>query len=89
MEVYNSNAIEGNTLTLGETKLIIEDGITIGGKSIREMHEAENLAKAIDEIITHHRDITEETILTLHELIMRNIDDENAGIYRKIQVYIS
>jgi Fic family protein len=52
MEVYSSNAIEGNTLTLGETKLIIEDGITVGGKTIRELHEAENLAKTIDEYLS-------------------------------------
>ena len=50
MEVYNSNAIEGNTLTLGETKLVIEDGITIGGKTVREMHEAENLSHAIEAV---------------------------------------
>jgi Fic family protein len=51
MEVYNSNAIEGNTLSLGETKLVIEDGITIGGKTVREMHEAENLSRAISEVV--------------------------------------
>lgn len=89
MEVYSSNAIEGNTLTLGETKLVIEDGITIGGKTIRELHEAENLAKTIDEFLTGKIELTESNMLNVHRLIMKNIDDENAGKYRKIQVYIS
>jgi Fic family protein len=89
MEVYNSNAIEGNTLTLGETRLVIEDGLTIGGKTTREMHEAEGLARAIDALISGELIVSEDTILMFHRLIMRGIDDENAGRYRQIQVYIS
>jgi Fic family protein len=89
MEVYNSNAIEGNTLTLGETRLVIEDGLTIGGKTTREMHEAEGLARAIDALISGELVVSEDTILIFHRLIMRGIDDENAGRYRQIQVYIS
>lgn len=89
MEVYNSNAIEGNTLTLGETRLVIEDGLTIGGKTTREMHEAEGLARAIDALIAGKLVVSEDTILMFHRLIMQGIDDENAGKYRKIQVYIS
>lgn len=53
------------------------------------MHEAENLAKAIDELLSGKLNISEDAILALHGLIMKNIDDENAGKYRKIQVYIS
>lgn len=53
------------------------------------MHEAENLAKAIDELLIGKLDISEDTLLTLHKFIMKNIDDENAGKYRKIQVYVS
>jgi Fic family protein len=89
MEVYHSNAIEWNTLTLGETRLIVEDGLTIGGKPLREIHEAENLAKALESILSGERDFSEKTVQELHALIMRNIDEENAGKYRKIQVYIS
>ena len=89
MEVYNSNAIEGNTLTLGETRLVIEDGLTIGGKTTREMHEAEGLARAIDALIVGDLQISEDAILIFHRLIMQGIDDENAGKYRQIQVYIS
>ncbi len=48
LHTYHSNAIEGNTLTLPETKLILEEGITIGGKSLREHLEATNNAKAFD-----------------------------------------
>lgn len=78
MEVYNSNAIEGNTLTLGETKLVIEDGITIGGKTLREIHEAINLSRAIEKILREKTPINESIIQELHETIMRNIDEENA-----------
>src|SRR4030042_5890729 len=50
LHTYHSNAIEGNTLTLPETKLVLEEGITIGGKSLREHLEATNNAKAFDRI---------------------------------------
>ena len=53
------------------------------------MHEAENLAKAIDTVFSEKNILSEEVILNLHSLIMRNIDDENSGSYRRIQVYIS
>ncbi|WP_375755409.1 hypothetical protein [Corallococcus exercitus] len=45
---YNSNAIEGNRLTLPETRAVIEDGITIAGKSLKDHFEAVNLAHALD-----------------------------------------
>lgn len=89
---YNSNAIEGNTLTLGETKLVILDGVTIGGKSVREHLEAINHKKAIDyleSIAPKTRKITEEIILDLHRLILRENDDQNAGRYRDKKVYLS
>lgn len=53
------------------------------------MHEAENLAKAVDMVFSKKNILSEEVILHLHRLIMRNIDDENSGTYRRIQVYIS
>jgi Fic family protein len=68
---------------------VIEDGLTIGGKTTREMHEAEGLARAIDALLAGDLQISDDTILMLHRLIMRGIDDENAGRYRQIQVYIS
>ena len=89
---YNSNAIEGNTLSLGETKLVILDGVTIGGKSVREHLEAINHKKAIDyleSVVSQTSPISEDLILAIHKLILREIDDENAGVYRSTKVHIS
>ena len=86
---YNSNAIEGNTLNLRETQLVIEQGITIGGKSLREHLEAQNHPEAlryIEEI--GNRELREIDILTLHQIIMKGIVD-NAGRYRTTQVLIA
>lgn len=90
---YNSNAIEGNTLTITETKVILEDGITIGkGKSLREHLEVINHKEAIDyieEIVSNDLDISERVIRDLHHLILKSIDNKNAGEYRKSNVLIS
>ena len=88
---YNSNAIEGNTLTLKETKVALE-GITIGGKSLREHFEAVNHREAIlyvEELVTEDKPLTEWQIKSLHQLILAKIDDDNAGRYRTINVTIS
>ena len=82
---YTSNAIEGNTLSLSETKIIIEDGITIGGKPIREHLEVIGQANAYDELLkmaNNEQNITEQIILKLHRLLYSNIDENNAGKYR-------
>jgi len=86
--VYNSNAIEGNTLKLRETQLILEEGITIQGKSLREHLEVRNHPKAITyvEKITK-RSLREQDILTLHQIIMKSITDD-AGRYRATEVRI-
>ena len=87
---YHSNAIEGNTLTLRETQVVIEEGITIGGHSLREHLEATNHAKAFDEL---HRlaqgsdPITLDTILYLHALVLHDIE-ASAGTFRQQPVYI-
>ncbi|MBI5676254.1 MAG: Fic family protein [Nitrospirae bacterium] len=87
---YTSNAIEGNTLTESETKVVIEDGLTIGGKSLREHYEAIGHAKAYDHIYTLlDRAITEEDVLLLHKLFFEQIDSENAGRYRQRNVIIT
>ena len=89
---YNSNAIEGNTLSLGETKMVIEDGLTIGGKTVREILEAKNHGKATEllfNIVDKKIDLNLELILKLHKELLFDIDQENAGVFRKIQVYIS
>ena len=87
---YNSNGIEGNTLTLRETQVVLE-GITVGGKSIKEHLEAINHEKAIlylDELVKDKQPITEWNIKNIHQLILKEIDNENAGRYRKENVTI-
>lgn len=89
---YHSNAIEGSTLTLAETRLILLDGLTVGGKPLREHLEAINHKHAIDfvEALARRAEpITERDIRQIHALILRTIDDENAGRYRQGQVYIA
>ncbi len=87
---YTSNAIEGNTLTESETKVIIEDGITIGGKSLREHYEAVGHARSYDHIYSLlDKSISEEDILLLHNLFFQQIDTENAGRYREKNVVIT
>ena len=88
---YHSNAIEGNTLTLLETKVVLE-GITVGGKALREHFEAINHRDAIlyvEDIIKKQEPFSEWQIRNIHQLILKNIDDENAGRYRQQNVLIS
>ena len=88
---YNSNAIEGNTLTLNETKVILE-GITVGGKSVNEHLEAINHREAIlflEELVEKGNELTEWNIKNIHGLILKGIDDLNAGKYRNENVRIS
>ena len=90
---YTSNAIEGNTLTRAETALVVEKGLTIGGKSITEHLEATNHALALDfikeQIKRKPSDLKEKDILKIHEIIFDRIDRENAGFYRRVPVRIS
>jgi Fic family protein len=89
---YDSNKIEGNTLTLQETALVVEKGMTIGGKSLREHLEAINHYEAIGYIkdIIDKKEFFNDWILkNIHLLILRGIDDKNAGKYREIEVRIS
>jgi Fic family protein len=89
---FHSNAIEGNTLTLMETKVIIEDGLTVGGKSMREHLEAINHRDAIQFISNAARDIVpldERTLKGIHSLVLRGIDPDNAGRWRDKNVIIS
>jgi Fic family protein len=88
---YTSNALEGNSLTESETKVVIEDGLTIEGKPLRDHYEAVGHAKAYDYVylITEKEGLTEENILNLHRLFYQQIDAEKAGHYRDVKVYIS
>ncbi|AXF57121.1 Fic family protein [Salicibibacter kimchii] len=88
---YHSNAIEGNTLTIYETKAILEDGITVGnGKTLREHMEVINHRDAIqyvESVVT--QPLTERIIRSIHSLILRGIDADHAGTYRHQDVIIT
>ena len=89
---YESNRIEGNTLTLQETALVVNEGVTISGKSMREHLEAINHAEAISyikDIAKQDIEISERTIKEIHALILHGIDRENVGRYRTVPVMIS
>jgi len=88
---YNSNAIEGNTLTLQETKVTLE-GVTIGGKTLREHFEAISHKEAIlfiEDLVQKKEALSEFDIKSIHALVLKNIDNEHAGLYRKYNVLIS
>ncbi len=86
--VYNSTSIEGNTLTLNETRLVLQEGITIGGKSLREHLDVTNQREAmgwIEGFIIEKRKIKEADILTLHGITLKGISDYWAGRYKTSQ----
>lgn len=87
---YNSNAIEGNTLTLEETRVVLE-GITIGGKSIREHLEAINHKEAIEyiqELVRQNTLLSENLICNIHSIILQGINKQEAGKYRNVLVKV-
>lgn len=85
---YNSNAIEGSTMTFNETKIVLNEGITIGGKKLHEHLEVINHKHAIDYIeeLSHSKTITIQDIKNIHNLVLRGIDDNYAGRFRDKQV---
>lgn len=88
---YHSNAIEGNTLTLRETKVVLE-GITVGGKSLAEHLEATNHRDAIlyvEDIVEQNEELTEWQIKNIHSLVLKRIDENEAGRYRRENVVIT
>lgn len=88
---YHSNAIEGNTLTMSETRVVLE-GITIGGKSMVEHLEAMNHREAIlfvEELVSNKEPLSEWNIRNIHALVLKEIDNTNAGKYRSENVVIS
>ena len=88
---WSSNAIEGNTLTESETKVLLEDGLTVGGKPLRYTFEAVGHAKAYDFMFTllGNRIVTERDILTMHQMFYESIEGAYAGKYRNIDVFIT
>lgn len=89
--IYNSNAIEGNTLTLQETELVLNRGLTIGNKSLQEHFEAINHKEGIkylEKFIEKKNDLSEDFIRSIHKIILKNINDYEAGNYRNTNVRI-
>jgi Fic family protein len=88
---YTSNAIEGNSLDRAETLAVLKDGVTIGGKPLKDHLEAINHKKAIDyinEIFTKVEPITQNGIKYIHSIVLRDINDRYAGRYRDVDVII-
>lgn len=90
--IYHSNAIEGNALAVGETRQVVEHGLTITGKPLKDQAEARNLSHALDfleELAGNtHRPITENDVRQLHTLVLHGLSDE-AGAYRSVPVSVS
>lgn len=87
---HNSTAIEGNTLTLIQTKAIIEDGLSVGGKMLREIYEVANHAKAfayVQNRVADGKPLDENTVKDIHALLMENI--QVGGVYRNVEVRIT
>ena len=88
---YTSNSLEGNSLTESETKVVIEEGLTIGGKHLRDHLEAQGHAQAYEYMfsLVSKKGITTKEILLLHKLFYEKIDGENAGKYREVEILIT
>lgn len=88
---YSSNALEGNSLTISETKVVIEDGLTIAGKPLKDHYEASGHSDAFDHmyVLTKGKTITQEDVKKLHLLFYHRINKKHAGVYRKVQAIIT
>jgi Fic family protein len=88
---WSSNALEGNSLTESETKVVVEDGLTIGGKPLRDHLEASGHAHAFEKMmeLTGAKRLKEEDILEFHRLFYHKIDEQKAGRWRRVPVVIS
>lgn len=90
--IYHSNAIEGNSLNVGETRLVVEQGLTLTGKPLKDQAEAKNLSAALDfleELAANpDRPISAADVRQIHFLVLTGIDGDNAGKYRTVPVEI-
>ena len=88
---YTSNAIEGNSLTESETKTLLEYGLTVGGKPLRDTFETLGHAKAYDFAFSllKNSGVTENDILTMHRMFYGGIDEKNAGVYRAVPIIVT
>jgi len=90
--IHESNAIEGNTLTLAETEVVIRRGLTVHGKPLKDHLEAKNHLVAFQllrRLVADQTAFSEKVLLQLHTFILRSIEDEWAGRYRTVPVRIS
>jgi len=86
--IYNTNAIEGSTITRDETELILETKQAIHGKSLREIHEVENMHEAIKFVDGYGGNLSEKFIKGIHAMVQKNIDNETLGEYKRVPNYI-
>lgn len=88
---WSSNAIEGNTLTISETKVVLEDGLTIGGRPLRDFYETVGHGEAYDFMFTliKERHVCIKDIKTMHRLFYKNISEADAGAWRKEPIIVS
>jgi len=85
---FNSNAIEGSSLSLQETSLVVNEGIVPEGKTLREVYEARNHVEALRFLEKHKGDLDELFILRLHGIILKDIGGRFSGRYRESHVRI-
>ena len=88
--IHNSTAIEGNTLTLIETKVLLEDRVSVGGKNLRELYEVDNHDKAfkyVKKCIANRKPLNESIVKDIHAILMESI--MVGGVYRDVSVRIS
>jgi Fic family protein len=84
--VWGTTAIEGNTLSLGDSRDLLLSGILPVEKSLREINEVQNFRHVMDYRNRHRGHVNLRFIKTLHALIMNNIDDESAGSFRRSDI---
>lgn len=88
---WSSNALEGNTLTISETKVVLEDGLTVGGKPLRDIYETTGHGAAYDYMFSllQQREISVEAIRTIHRLFYQQVDPDQAGRWRNRPVIVT
>ena len=88
---WSSNAIEGNTLTISETKVVLEDGLTVAGRPLRDFYETVGHGKAYNFMFTliGEKRISAANIKAMHRLFFKEIDEDNAGVWRKEPIMVS
>lgn len=88
---WSSNALEGNTLTISETKVVLEDGLTIGGRPLRDLYETVGHGKAYEYMFSllKSRSISTSDALAMHRMFYKDIDEQNAGALRDHPIFVT